>query len=172
MQGIRILLPVQGTPVQSLVQEDSTCPGATKLVSHNYWACALEPTSSNYWAQAPRACDPRQKQPMKWEAPASHLERRPCSLKLEKAHWKEWRPSTARNTQIFFKWPQVYVYIYKACMTITFLTYSFDYCDSESQPSLVIQDWVRTTLSVTCLQLCKVLCFEYHFFLQSEPHLY
>ena len=34
--GIR--LPVQGTQVQSLVQEDAICCGATKLVDHNYWA--------------------------------------------------------------------------------------------------------------------------------------
>ena len=32
----RIHLPMQGTPIQSLVQEDSTCPGATEPMSHNY----------------------------------------------------------------------------------------------------------------------------------------
>ena len=26
--------------VRSLIQEDPTCPGATKLLCHNYWACA------------------------------------------------------------------------------------------------------------------------------------
>ena len=35
-QGLRICLPMQGTWVQSLVREDSTCRGATKPVSHNY----------------------------------------------------------------------------------------------------------------------------------------
>ena len=33
VQWLRIHLPVQGTQVQSLVQEDSTCHRATKLVS-------------------------------------------------------------------------------------------------------------------------------------------
>ena len=33
---IRIHLPVQGTQVRSLVQEDPTCRGATKLMCHNY----------------------------------------------------------------------------------------------------------------------------------------
>ena len=33
----RICLPMQGTWVWSLVQEDSTCHGATKPMSHNYW---------------------------------------------------------------------------------------------------------------------------------------
>ena len=36
VQRLRICLPLQGTWVQSLVQEDSTCCGATKSVRHNY----------------------------------------------------------------------------------------------------------------------------------------
>jgi len=36
VQWIRICLLMQGTWVQSLVQEDSTCRGATKPVCHNY----------------------------------------------------------------------------------------------------------------------------------------
>ena len=35
-QWIRICLPMQGTRVQSLVGEDSTCHGAPKPVSHKY----------------------------------------------------------------------------------------------------------------------------------------
>ena len=35
-QWLRIRLSLQGTQVQSLVQEDPTCCGATKPVSHNY----------------------------------------------------------------------------------------------------------------------------------------
>ena len=35
-QWIRICLPMQRAQVQSLVQEDSTCLGTTKLVSLNY----------------------------------------------------------------------------------------------------------------------------------------
>ena len=35
-QWLRIRLPVQGTRVQSLIQEDPTCRGATKPVRHNY----------------------------------------------------------------------------------------------------------------------------------------
>ena len=36
VQWLRIRLPVQGTRVQSLVWEDSTCFGATKPKGHNY----------------------------------------------------------------------------------------------------------------------------------------
>ena len=49
-QWLRIRLPMQGTWVRALVQEDPTCHGATKPVRHNYWACALEPASHNYWS--------------------------------------------------------------------------------------------------------------------------
>ena len=35
-QWLRIRLPMQGTRVQSLVQEDPTCRGTTKPVRHNY----------------------------------------------------------------------------------------------------------------------------------------
>ena len=35
-QWLRIYLPMQGTRVRSLVQEDPTCRGATKPVRHNY----------------------------------------------------------------------------------------------------------------------------------------
>ena len=67
VQWLRIRLPVQGTWVQALVQEDPTCHGATKPVRHNYWACALEPLSHNCWAHelqllklvCSRACVPQ-----------------------------------------------------------------------------------------------------------------
>ena len=37
-QWLRICLPMQGTRVRALVWEDPTRRGATKPVSHNYWA--------------------------------------------------------------------------------------------------------------------------------------
>ena len=69
---------MQGTQLRPLVQEDPTCPGATKPVRHNYWACTLEPVSHNYWgphattteARVPRACAPQQEKPPQWEARA------------------------------------------------------------------------------------------------------
>ena len=50
-QWLRICLPIQGTRVQALVWEDPTCRGATRLVSHNYWACMSG------------ACAPQQERP-------------------------------------------------------------------------------------------------------------
>ena len=50
-QWLRVCLLMQGTRVRALVWEDSTCRGATRPVSHNYWACA------------PGACAPQQERP-------------------------------------------------------------------------------------------------------------
>ena len=36
VQWLRICLPMQGTRVRALVQEDPTCRGATKPMRHNY----------------------------------------------------------------------------------------------------------------------------------------
>ena len=58
-QWLRIHLPMQGTRVRALVQEDPTCRGATKPLHHNYWACALESTSHNYSARVPQLLSPR-----------------------------------------------------------------------------------------------------------------
>ena len=52
-QWLRIHLPMQGTWVRALVQEDPTCRGATKPVCHNYWAYALKPVSHKYWRPSP-----------------------------------------------------------------------------------------------------------------------
>ena len=57
-QWLRIRLPMQGTQVRALVQEDPTCHGATKPVRHNSWACALEPVSHNYWTHVPQLLKP------------------------------------------------------------------------------------------------------------------
>ena len=50
VRWLRIRLPMQGTQVRALVREDPTCCGATKPVRHNYWACAVETASHNYWS--------------------------------------------------------------------------------------------------------------------------
>ena len=57
-QWLRICLPMQGTRVWALVQEDPTSCGATKPVHHNYWACALEPKSHNYSAHMSQLLKP------------------------------------------------------------------------------------------------------------------
>ena len=63
-QWLRIRLPMQGTWVRALGQEDPTCRGATKPVHHNYWAWALEPASHSYWAHEPQLLKPGRLEPM------------------------------------------------------------------------------------------------------------
>ena len=64
---------MQGTRVQALVQEDSTCRGATKPVRHNYWAWEpqlLSPRAITTEACVPRAHALQQEKPLQWEARA------------------------------------------------------------------------------------------------------
>ena len=63
-QWLRIRLPVQGTQVRTLVQEDPTCRRATKSVRCNYLACALEPASHNYRARVPQLLKPAHLEPV------------------------------------------------------------------------------------------------------------
>ena len=100
VQWLRIRLPMQGTQVQSLVQEDPTCCEATKPMHHNYWACGLEPASHNYWAREPQPLSPcaatteahvprshalQQEKPPQWEARAPQGRVAPRSLQPEKS---------------------------------------------------------------------------------------
>ena len=48
VQCLGICLLMQGTWVQSLVQQDSACHGAAEPAYHNYWAGALEPVYCAY----------------------------------------------------------------------------------------------------------------------------
>ena len=70
---------MQGTQIWCLAREDPTCLKATKPEGH------------------------KQEEPPQWEVPAPQLEGSPRSLKLEKAHSQQRRPSTAKNTLIFKK---------------------------------------------------------------------
>ena len=44
--------------------EDPTYRRATRSVSHNYWACALEPVSHNYGARVPQLLKPEHLEPV------------------------------------------------------------------------------------------------------------
>ena len=70
VQWLRMRLPILGTQVQSLAQEDSPWGGKTKPVCRNYWHS--------------RARVPQEKPPQ-WEAHTPQLESSPCSPPLERA---------------------------------------------------------------------------------------
>ena len=103
-QWLRTLLPMQGTRVRVLVQKDPTCHRSRKPV-HNYWACALEPTSRNYWACALeptshnyRACKPQPLKPACLE-PVFRNKRSHCNEKTAH-HNKEQPPPTATRESL------------------------------------------------------------------------
>ena len=54
----RVHLSRQKTRVRSLAWEGPTCRGATKLMCHNYWVCALEARTQNYWAHMLQLLNP------------------------------------------------------------------------------------------------------------------
>ena len=64
VQWLRIHLPMQGTPVQPPVWEDSICHRATK--AHAPWLRSLRATTTA--ATVPRACVQQQEKPPQWEA--------------------------------------------------------------------------------------------------------
>ena len=72
VQWLRICLPMQGTWVQSLVQEDSTCLGATKPTRHNGSLRALEPVLYNKGSH----CNEKPKHPNKRAAPTGCNQRK------------------------------------------------------------------------------------------------
>ena len=67
-QWLRIRLPVQGTRVRALVQEDPTCHGASKPVRHNTEPALQSPRATATEGHVPRACAPQQEKPPQREA--------------------------------------------------------------------------------------------------------
>ena len=95
VQWLRLRLPMQGTWVQALVREDSTCRRATKPVHHNYWACVLEPASHNYWSPRARACALQREKSLQWEACAPQRRVAPARRNQRKARMQQRRPNVA-----------------------------------------------------------------------------
>ena len=125
MELIWIDLSMQGTWVESLVWEDSTCHRATKFMHTTpkpicSKACQPQLTSpsatateapkpysqqsqllrlhaATIEAHVPRAYVLQQEMPPQWEAHAPQIESSPHSLHLEEACMKQWRPRLAKN---------------------------------------------------------------------------
>ena len=85
---------MQGIQVQALVQEDPACHRATKPMRHNYWTCALESVSHNYWARMPQLLKSTRQEPVlrnkrshRNEKPTHHNgEQPPLSTTSESPH--------------------------------------------------------------------------------------
>ena len=82
----------QETWVQSLIWGDPICREGTMLMP-NYWPCAPEPRSHNYWVhvlqlpkpKSPRAHALQQEKPPQWTAGTEQLESSPSLRQLEKS---------------------------------------------------------------------------------------
>ena len=78
---------------------------ATKLVCHNYWACALEPGSRKYWVHVlqllmlgrPWARAPWQEKPLCWKVGASQLVSKPPLFATREKPEQHQRPSTGKS---------------------------------------------------------------------------
>jgi len=96
IQCKRICLLMRETQVQSLVQEDSTCCGAKKSMSQNYWAREL---------QLRKRCTSSLCSATRAAATRSLCTAKECwSLLplLEKAQAEQWRPSATKNLNKWF----------------------------------------------------------------------
>ena len=92
-QWLRICLPMQGTRVRSLVWEDPTCRGATKLVHHNDWTCTLEPTSHSYWSPCTKIPCSATREATAMRSPHTTTKSSPHLPQLEKAHGSNEHPT-------------------------------------------------------------------------------
>ena len=64
VQWLRICLPVQGTQVPSLVQENSARQGAAGNQAHSHWVHMPKPLKP----ACPKARALKQEKPLQWEA--------------------------------------------------------------------------------------------------------
>ena len=88
-----------------LIREDPTHHRATMPVHHNYWVCALEPRSRDYWAHVPQLLRPvcpraralQKGRPSRWEA---------CTWQLESSlHLQQLDKSPCSNKDL--AWPKI-----------------------------------------------------------------
>ena len=81
--------------------------GAARLVCLNYWTCAVEPISQNYWSPHLEGLSwwwgeyaPQQEKALQWDARIPQLVSRPHWPQAEKVDAQQWRPRTDKNKQV------------------------------------------------------------------------
>ena len=105
---------MQETWVWCLIQEDSTCPGTTMSMYHNYWVCALEPGNHNYWVHTiqllktacPRAPAPQQDKTSQATKEEAHIPQQrvaPLTATREKPHNNKDSAQPKISTIIFLR---------------------------------------------------------------------
>ena len=97
VQWLRICLPIKGTWVLSLTQEDPTCHGATKPMHHNYWVHALEPVSCSYWVWRPPLLSPQALEPLVCNKRSHHKEKPVLRNQRVAPSCQNWRKPMCSN---------------------------------------------------------------------------
>ena len=101
IQWLRIHQPRQGTWVQSLFWEDSTCCGAAKPMCHNYWASRVQEPQLSTPEHLASCCTTREAtttvRSLSTATWSPHLSQ------LEKTSVQQQRPSAAKNKSTFLK---------------------------------------------------------------------
>ena len=92
-QWLRIRLPMQGTWVRALVQEDPTCCGATKPREPQL----LSPCATTTEAHMPTAHAPQQREATAMRSLRTTVKSSPRSPQPEKARTQQRRPNAAKN---------------------------------------------------------------------------
>ena len=97
----RILLPMQGTRVQSLLCKDPTHWWTAKPMHHNYWACIPETGSHNNWAHVRQLLKSEHLEPT-LSNKRNHCNEKPTRSQPESSSWLAAtgkRPGAATKTQ-------------------------------------------------------------------------
>ena len=97
---LRIPQPMQGTWVQSLFWEDSTCCGATKPMCHNCWAPRVQEPQPSKPEHLTSVFHTREATTVRSLSTATWS---PSLSQLEKTWVQQQRPSAAKNKYTFFK---------------------------------------------------------------------
>ena len=86
-----------GDIVWSLVWDDATHYGATKPMSHNFWAWALEPSSHSYGNLNTVEHVLQQENPPQWEGLTQQPESSNPLATIREKPTNQLRPNTAKN---------------------------------------------------------------------------
>ena len=95
-----LVVPVKGTWVWSLVQEDCTCFGATRKVQNNWWPSLRAATTEAWVSQSPGLFFLSKERSRHKEKPASSTNSSPCSRQLGKQS-QQWRPCAAKKKKSY-----------------------------------------------------------------------
>ena len=115
-----IFLPMQGTQVQSLIEEHPTYLRSTQPVHHDCWAFGLEPRSHNCWAHSlqllkplfPRACAWQWEKPPQWED---------CVLQPESSPYSNEDPAQTKISEVKLLGKKNVLWV---CESLLFLIFS------------------------------------------------